>query len=104
MHMRFYVPRRLAAAVSAFVLLGTGAVVAQQQCFPRCDYSHYYGPYDFTYAKPGLFGYLRCGPQRDCAPRLAYTSGAYTPSVGVLETVPAGRITVRLPRYTPRRP
>jgi hypothetical protein len=96
-------PSRLAVALLAFVLAGTGPAMAQQ-CIPRCDYSHYYGPYDFTYAKPGLFGYPRCGPQGDCAPHLAYTTGDYSPSIGVLLPVPAGRITVRLPRRTPRQP
>jgi hypothetical protein len=103
MHTRFDMPSRVAVAVAASLVAGTGAAVAEQ-CSPRCDYSHYYGPYDFTYAKPGLFGYPRCGPQGDCAPRLVYTTGAYAPSIGVLQPVPTGRITVRLPRLKPRRP
>jgi hypothetical protein len=105
MHTKFHVPTRLVAALSALFLAGTGAAVAQQQCFPHCDYNHYYGPYDFTYAQPGLFGYPRCGPQGDCAPHLAYTVGANTPStIGVVRQVPPGRITVRLPRLAPRQP
>jgi hypothetical protein len=65
---------------------------AEQLCYPRCDYTHYYGPFDFTYIQPGLFAWPRCGPQGDCAPHLAYTTGI------VRRT---GRITVRFPRVTP---
>jgi len=33
------------------------------ECYPHCDYSHYYGPLDFNYVRPGLYGYPRCGPR-----------------------------------------
>jgi hypothetical protein len=80
-------PTAFVSALLAFFLTGTGAALAEQYCFPHCDYTHYYGPLDFSYIRPGLFGYPRCGPQGDCAPQLAYTTG-----------IPRGRITVRFPR------
>jgi hypothetical protein len=81
-------------------LAGTGAAVAEMWCYPHCDYVHYYGPYDFTYDKPGLYGYPQCGPQGDCAPNLAYRT-----SIPIMRRIPAGRITVRLPRLTtPQQP
>jgi hypothetical protein len=68
-------PSRVGLASLAFFLAGTGAALAEA-CFPRCDYTHYYGPLDFSYRQPGLFGYpQQCGPQGDCAPHLAYTTG-----------------------------
>jgi len=41
-------------------------------CTPRCDFVHDYGPYDFTYARPGLYGWPHCGPTGECAPYLTY--------------------------------
>ena len=80
-------PSRIGLASLAFFLAGTGAAPAEA-CFPRCDYTHYYGPLDFSYTQPGLFGYpQQCGPQGDCAPHLAYTTG-------ILQK----RIAVRFPR------
>ena len=52
-----------------------------------------YGPFDFTYAGPGLFGYPHCEPQGDCSPHLTYTTGIVRP-----------QITVRFPRAIPARP
>jgi hypothetical protein len=69
--------------------------VAEEWCFPHCDYAHYYGPYDFTYNKPGLYGYpQQCGPHGDCAPYLAYMTG-------VPRRVLTGRVTVRFPKFMP---
>jgi hypothetical protein len=81
------------AAVLAILAGGpAGHAVAEEWCFPHCDYVHYYGPYDFTYNQPGLYGYpQQCGPHGDCTPHLAYVTG-------VPRRLPAGRITVRLPR------
>jgi hypothetical protein len=63
---------RLFAIVFLFFLLGLSPASAAVECFPHCDYWHDYGPYDFTYKRPGLFGYPICGPRGDCAPHLAY--------------------------------
>jgi hypothetical protein len=81
----------LLGSVVVSILAGTGAAVAEQLCFPHCDYTHYYGPLDFSYRQPGLFGYPHCGPQGDCSPHLAYTTG-------ILRPILTGRIIVRLPR------
>lgn len=59
-------------AVLAFLLLGAGAARAETQCYPHCDYVHYYGPSDYTYRQPGLFGFPRCTPDGNCSPQLAY--------------------------------
>jgi hypothetical protein len=70
-------------------LAGAGAAMAEQYCYPHCDYVHYYGPFDLSYIRPGLIGYPQCGPQGDCAPHLAFAPG-----------LRRGRITVRFPRLT----
>lgn len=72
---------------------GTGAVSAAE-CFPYCDYNHYYGPHDFTYVRPGLFGYPRCDLRGNCSPQLVYSTSGFR----------RGRITVRFPRSTAQRP
>ena len=59
--------------------------VAKIDCYPYCDFTHYYGPLDFTYVKPGLFCYPRCGPRGDCSPYLACT----------YSRLPSGQVTVR---------
>lgn len=84
-------------AFLAFVWLGAcfGARAASaEECFPYCDYNHYYGPYDFTYVQPGLFGYPRCDPRGNCSPQLVYSTTGFR----------RGRITVRFPRLTAVRP
>jgi hypothetical protein len=85
----------LAFLASSFLgtWLGTGAVSAAE-CFPYCDYTHYYGPFDFTYIQPGLFGHALCGPRGNCSPQLAYSTTG----------IRRGRITVRFPRVTAARP
>jgi hypothetical protein len=95
MHVIRNRPSRFALASLAFFLAASGAATAQEVCFPHCDYMHYYGPTDYTYVQPGLFGHLHhCGPQGNCAPYQAVT-----PS-GVL----TGQITVRFPRAAGARP
>jgi hypothetical protein len=64
-------PKRTALVVSALVALLAGPAAAEG-CGPRCDYWHYYGPYDFTYISPGLFAYPRCNQQGNCSPYLTY--------------------------------
>jgi hypothetical protein len=97
MHAIRKLPHHLALAFLASLWLGTwfgtGAVSAEE-CFPHCDYRHYYGPYDFTYVQPGLFAYPRCDLRGDCSPQLAYSTTGFR----------RGRITVRFPRLTPTRP
>lgn len=93
MHAMRNVPNHCVLAVLAFFCLGTRAVSAAE-CFPYCDYTHYYGPFDFTYVQPGLFGYPRCGPQGNCSPQLLLSTTG----------VRRGRITVRFPRVTAIRP
>ncbi len=88
-------PNRVVVALLALAA-GTGAAAAQRVCAPHCDYAHYYGPYDFTYAQPGLYGNPVCDEQGNCAPNLVYHN--------VLGPVRKGRITVRLLRSAPRRP
>src|SRR5919201_1701212 len=69
--------RASAMAVLTITLFGSTIAVAED-CYPNCDLWHYYGPYDFTYIRPGLYGYPICGPRGDCSPYLAYTyQGGY---------------------------
>lgn len=85
---RFFV-----VALLAFFCVGTRTVSAAE-CYPHCDYTHYYGPFDFTYVQPGLYGYPRCGPRGDCSPHLVYSTSG----------IRRGQITVRFPRTTAIRP
>jgi hypothetical protein len=63
--------RVFAAANLSLFLFGSGAVLAED-CSPRCDYWHNYGPYDFSYIRPGLIGYPICDPRGNCSPHLIY--------------------------------
>jgi hypothetical protein len=80
-----------ATASCLLFLLGAEGARAADDCSPHCDFWHYYGPYDFSYIRPGLLGYPVCDRQGDCAPHLVYTH----PDTGRI------RIIVR-PRGTPR--
>jgi hypothetical protein len=60
-----------AASVSLF-LFGSGTALAED-CSPHCDYWHSYGPYDFSYIRPGLLGYPICDRRGNCSPHLVYT-------------------------------
>jgi hypothetical protein len=82
--------KSFAAAALGFFLFGAGTVSAED-CAPHCDYSHYYGPYDFTYIRPGMFAYPICDRQGNCSPHLIYTYPGHR----------YGRITVR-PAKAPR--
>ena len=62
--------RVIVAAVASLLLLMPGAASAEVDCAPYCDFTHDYGPQDFTYVRPGLFLYLRCGPSGYCSPYL----------------------------------
>jgi hypothetical protein len=63
--------KALAAANLGLLLLGSGTVFAEE-CSPHCDYWHNYGPYDFSYIRPGLIGYPICDQRGNCSPNLIY--------------------------------
>jgi hypothetical protein len=86
--------RLSAAAFAVFVSLGAPPVRAAE-CYPHCDYNHYYGPHDFTYVQPGLYGYPRCGPLGNCSPYLDYAVSG--PRRGP-------QIYIRFPRRSATRP
>ena len=75
-------------ALVVLTLCSAGPSLAAE-CFPYCDYNHYYGPYDFTYVKPGLYGYPTCGPRGYCLPWLAYSVAGRRPRGNIeVRTVP----------------
>jgi len=76
--------RRIAAGILYSIGLGIASASAAD-CSPRCDYWHYYGPYDFSYVSPGLIGYPVCDRQGNCSPSLIY----------VHPSQPYRRITIR---------
>jgi hypothetical protein len=83
--------RRAGRLCAAFVVacasaLGAGSVAAAE-CYPHCDYNHYYGPYDLSYVRPGLYAYPVCGPHGNCAPYLVYGTRA-PPSGNIIVTFP----------------
>src|SRR6185312_329315 len=67
-------PKLIAAAVAAVLALATGPAAAEVDCAPNCDFTHYYGPHDYTWVRPGLFLYPRCGPSGSCSPHLIRSS------------------------------
>jgi hypothetical protein len=95
MHTVRHMPKHFVLAILAFLCVGTRPVSAAE-CFPHCDYTNYYGPFDFTYVQPGLYGHPLCGPRGNCSALLAYSTSGFR----------RGRITVRFPRVTaaPARP
>ena len=72
-----------AIAVLSFFFFGSEVVLAD--CSERCDHYHDYGPYDFSYIRPGLLGWPVCDRQGNCSPYLIYTHPGYQ----------RGQITVR---------
>jgi hypothetical protein len=66
--------------ICGFVMCGATATLTTApparaaDCYPHCDYNHYYGPSDFTYVRPGLFAYPRCNARGECSPALLYSS------------------------------
>jgi hypothetical protein len=87
--------RTFAAMLLGFVLLQSGAAWAATDCSPHCDYYHDYGPYDFTYVQPGLFGFPVCDWRGNCLPHLVYRySGVYpgVPWRGVIIVVRPTRL------------
>ena len=66
-------PRFSAAGVLCLLFFAASPAAAEIDCSPHCDYNHYYGPYDFTYIRPGLFGFPVCDRRGNCSPYLVYT-------------------------------
>jgi hypothetical protein len=64
--------RFFATAILGLFLIGSDAAWAED-CAPRCDFWHYYGPYDFGYVRPGMVGYPICDREGNCTPHLVYT-------------------------------
>ena len=83
-------PRLIAAAILLALL--PSAALAEVDCAPNCDFTHYYGPYDYTWVRPGLFLYARCGPSGYCSPYVI-SSSHYR-----------GRVTIRRFAQPVRRP
>jgi hypothetical protein len=82
-------PRLIAAA--AFLLAASLPCMAEVGCTPYCDFTHYYGPQDFTYVRPGLFLYPVCGPSGDCSPYLISSAQRYRGTVTVRRVVRPAR-------------
>ncbi|MGZ9086435.1 MAG: hypothetical protein ACXW3R_13060 [Rhodoplanes sp.] len=64
---------RFAATLFVGVLVfvaGSNPAAPQSRlsCYPYCDYTHYYGPYDYRYIRQGLYCYPLCGPDGVCRP------------------------------------
>ncbi len=70
------------------------ADAAAGECAPHCDYYHDYGPYDFTYVRPGLYGFPVCDSNGNCSPHLVYT----------LSRRPQGQVTILTGRHRVRHP
>jgi hypothetical protein len=64
--------RVVAFALLGLALFSPAPASARIECAPHCDYNHDYGPYDFTYIRPGLYGYPRCNARGECLPYLGY--------------------------------
>ncbi len=89
--------RFFAAAIGLLLGFAPGVAAAQSDCVPYCDFTHYYGPRDFTwtqpggygpqqfiFVRPGLFLHPHCGPSGYCSPYLLSSAQRFR-----------GRVTVR---------
>ena len=65
------------AGVLAMVFALSLPAAAQVDCAPYCDFTHDYGPYDLTWARPGLYAFPVCGPNGNCAPYAVHTYPRY---------------------------
>jgi hypothetical protein len=74
----------VAAAIASLPVLVPGTASAEVDCAPYCDFIHDYGPQDFTYVRPGLYLYPRCGPSGYCSPYLLSSTQRFR-----------GRVTIR---------
>ena len=61
----------IAAATALFATFISAQAVAGD-CSPHCAWYHDYGPYNFSYIRPGLFGFPICDRHGDCSPYLVY--------------------------------
>jgi len=69
-----------------------------EECYPHCDYWHYYGPVDLTYKQPGLFAYPVCDTRGNCEPYLRYVyQRGYGPRKSVTIRVPPRRVRPETP-------
>jgi hypothetical protein len=66
------ISKLLTATLFGLVLAGA-APAAAVECSPYCDYTHDYGPYDLTWARPGLYAWPVCGPGGNCSPYAVYS-------------------------------
>ncbi len=83
---------RIAAAACLLIGLAFEPAAAEVGCAPYCDFTHFYGPYDFTWVRPGLYAYPVCGPEGNCSPRLVYLQQGFRGRVTVRRHVrPLGR-------------
>lgn len=89
-------PQMLAIAMLGLVW-GSGAALAAD-CAPHCDFVHDYGPYDFSYIRPGLAGVPVCDRQGDCSPHLAFVYSGRRPQIRIYI-----HPTHRAPGFVPRR-
>ena len=84
-------PKVVAAAICMLVACAGRPAAADVSCAPNCDFFHYYGPYDFTYVRPGLFGYPVCDWRGNCSPHLVYQYSG-VPWHGVTITIRPSRL------------
>jgi hypothetical protein len=63
--------RFFAAAILSSFFFELGPVFAGD-CAPHCAFYHDDGPYNFSYIRPGLFGYPVCDREGNCSPYLVY--------------------------------
>lgn len=52
----------------AVLLAGAVSPAAAESCYPYCSFTHYYGPYDYRYLRPGMICYPICGRDGRCRP------------------------------------
>jgi hypothetical protein len=81
------------------IFLGASGVALAYDCAPHCDYTHDYGPYDFSYLAPGLVGYPVCDRHGNCSPYLVYRRfGRPWPGIDITVRPTRARPIARRPR------
>jgi hypothetical protein len=96
----------VAAAFGLLIPLAASPAAARIDCSPNCDFTHYYGPLDLSWQRPGLTCYSRCDARGNCAPTPACfvqapPAGRSAFATGWVGERRFGRITVRS-RQAPR--
>ncbi len=85
---------RFAAAVVGFLLLGSSLASAQSvDCTPVCDFTHYYGPYNYAY-RFAPYDYLFSMPAATCVP-ICDRNGYCAPYSACEYPLRRGRVLVR---------